>query len=97
MQQSDQNLIKRQFYQLSNLPNVLGAVDDTLIPIIAPARDEHLYFCHKGYHALNIQGVMGADGRFLNIVARWPGASHDTLTLRNSSIAEMVDDGRVTG
>ena len=35
-----------------------GAVDGTLIPIQAPKDDEHVFVCRKGYHALNIQGVV---------------------------------------
>jgi hypothetical protein len=43
------------FYDIKEFPLILGAVDETLIPIKAPSVDEHLYVCRKGYHALNIQ------------------------------------------
>ena len=65
-----QRRIKEKFYQIASFPNVLGTVDGTLVPVTAPSQDEHLYFSHKGYHALNIQGVIGPDLEFLNIVAR---------------------------
>ena len=39
---------------------LIGAVDGTLEPIIAP------YVCRKGYHAINVQGVVDADLRLLN-------------------------------
>ena len=37
---ADITLLKQNFYGLANFPNVLGAVDGTLIPIIAPHEDE---------------------------------------------------------
>ena len=55
---------KRKFYAISQFPNVIGAVDGTLIPIVAPAtEDEPAYVCRKGYHALNVQAVVDADMR----------------------------------
>jgi hypothetical protein len=41
-----------------------GAVDGTLIPIIAPAEHEEAYVCRKGFHALNVQAVCDADMRY---------------------------------
>ena len=35
--------IKEQFYSLGHFPGVIGAIDGTHIPIIAPAKDEHLF------------------------------------------------------
>ena len=56
--------IKRKFYQAAGIPNVIGAVDGTLIPIIAPkGQDEPAYVCRKGYHAINVQAVVGPDMR----------------------------------
>ena len=65
--------------------------------MIAPSIDEHLFICRKGYHAINTQGVMGPDGRFLNIVARWPGSTHDSFIWKNSSLAREMSARRITG
>ena len=92
-----QRRTKEAFYELAHFPNVLGAVDGTLIPVIAPSIDEHLFICRKGYHAINTQGVMGPDGRFLNIVARWPGSTHDSFIWKNSSLAREMSARRITG
>ena len=71
--------VKETFFQVAGFPNVLGALDGTLVPIKGPSIDEHLYICRKGYHALNIQGISDADYKFINTVAKWPGSSHDAL------------------
>ena len=47
--------IKLQFYLLGRFPSVIGAIDGTHIPIIAPAKDEHLFVNRKGFHSLNGQ------------------------------------------
>ena len=71
------------FYDIKELPLILGAVDGTLIPIKAPSVDEHLYVCRKGYYGLNIQCVCNAKKQFLNVVARWPGSTHDVHIWNN--------------
>ncbi|KAH3704413.1 hypothetical protein DPMN_079469 [Dreissena polymorpha] len=47
-----------RFLWLGKNPNVIGAVDGTLIPIIAPSEAEEVYVCRKGYHAINVQAVV---------------------------------------
>ena len=53
--------VKDTFFHVAGFPNVLGAIDGTLVPIKGPSVDEHLYVCRKGYHALNVQGVAETD------------------------------------
>ena len=55
---------KHDFYQIAGFPNVLGAVDGSLIPIIAPNNNEPEYVCRKGFHAINIQVVADASLRY---------------------------------
>lgn len=50
--------VKRSFYDIAGFPNVLGAVDGTLIRIQSPKEHEDDYFCRKGYHALNVQVLL---------------------------------------
>ncbi|XP_041378088.1 putative nuclease HARBI1 [Gigantopelta aegis] len=69
--------IKEHFYSIAKFPNVLGAIDGTLILIRSPTNDEHVYVCRKGYHAINVQVVCDAKLHFLNIVVKWPGSTHD--------------------
>ena len=41
---------KEEFYRISRFPNVLGAVDGTLIPIMGMSGDEEpVYVCRKGF------------------------------------------------
>ncbi|XP_033731472.1 putative nuclease HARBI1 [Pecten maximus] len=92
-----QGQIKRGFFVIRRFPNVLGAVDGSLIPISTPTEDEHLYVCRKGFHALNIQGVCDADHLFLNIVAKWPGATHDAHIWNNCGMSAAFEAGTIAG
>ena len=93
----DKRKIKEAFYELAHFPNVLGTLDGSLVPVIAPHEDEHLFVCRKGYHAINIQGVIGPDGRFLDIVARWPGSTHDAFIWKNCALSREMAAKRITG
>lgn len=93
----EQRNAKAAFYELAHFPNVLGTLDGSLVPVIAPKLDEHLFVCRKGYHAINVQGVIGADGRFLDIVARWPGSTHDSFIWKNSALAREMTSRRIKG
>ena len=54
----DVSSCKRKFHQIAGLPNVVGDIDGTLIPKIAPTGiDEPTYVYLKGYHAINVQVV----------------------------------------
>ena len=65
---------------------MLGAIDGPLVPIIAPSENEPVYVSRKGYHAINVQGIMNAELVFTNVVARWPGSTHDSFILLNSAV-----------
>lgn len=74
--------VKEGFHAIANFPNVVGAIDGTLIPIIAPPVDEHTYVCRKGFHALNIQAVVDSHYRFvpnLRITTSKPATSSAML------------------
>ena len=58
------NRIKDEFHAICNFPNVVGAIDGTLIPIQGMSSEEEPYFvCRKGFHAINVQAVVTADLR----------------------------------
>lgn len=55
---------------------MIGAIDGFFIPVRGPNTDEHLYVCHKGFHALNVTAVCNAHLPFTNFVCRWNGSSN---------------------
>ncbi|XP_064631682.1 putative nuclease HARBI1 [Lineus longissimus] len=51
----------------------------------------------KGYHSLNIQAVCDHTGKFTNIVAKWPGATHDSYIFRNSALSVHMEANNPRG
>ena len=70
---------KQSFYAIANFPNVVGAIDCTHVQIRAPSTNEEAYVNRKGHHTINVQAVCDADMKILNVVAKWPGSSHDSF------------------
>lgn len=75
------------------MPRVIGAVDGSLIPITAPYNDEHMYVCHKGFHAINAMAVCNAELFFTNFVGRWQGSVHDSAVFNSSMPHAHLEDG----
>ncbi|XP_033760547.1 putative nuclease HARBI1 [Pecten maximus] len=73
------------------MPNVVGAIDGTLVPVQAPILDEHVYVCKKGYHAINVQAICTHSMKFINVICKWPGSVHDSFILTNSEVGDIME------
>ncbi|KAJ8915376.1 hypothetical protein NQ315_008263 [Exocentrus adspersus] len=81
--------IQSRFYNISRFPRVIGCIDGTHIKIQNPGTgqdDGEVFRNRKGYFSLNIQVVCNADLKIMDIVARWPGSTHDMTIFNNSMI-----------
>lgn len=87
--------VKQAFYRKCQIPNVIGAVDGTLIPIIAPAENEDIYVCRKNFHAINVQAVVDHKTRFTDIVAKWPGSTHDSSIFENCGLKGHLERNQI--
>ena len=63
------------------MQNVLGAIDGTLINIVAPTEDENIYVNRKGNHSMNILAVCNAKMLYTYVVSKFPGSTNDALHL----------------
>ena len=91
--------VKQQFYQLCNIPNVIGALDCTHVRLSkAPLKEsEPLYVNRKRWHSINTQIICDANYKITNIVARWPGSVHDCFIFTSSSIGQMCENAGENG
>lgn len=74
------------FSTFSGFPRVAGAIDGTLISIIAPSINESDFVDRHDQHSLNALVVCGPNHEFFYASARWPGSVHDNRILRNSTL-----------
>lgn len=86
---------KVQFAAKSGFPNVIGAIDCTHVAIRAPTENENASINRKHFHSMNVQIVCDADMLLTNVVARWPGSTHDSFILRHSSVGRRLEAGAV--
>ncbi len=89
--------MKLDFAKIANFPGVVGCIDGTHIKILAPSKDEAQYVNIKGFHSLNVQAICDPNGKFLNVVAKCPGSSHDSFILRSSAVFETFEMGDTDG
>jgi hypothetical protein len=89
--------IKGNFYSVANFPGVIGLIDGTHIRIQAPSEHEDQYVNRKGYHSINVQVIVDGDDKFINIVTKWPGSSHDSRVLKESAVYRNLENNNIDG
>ncbi|KAK0151909.1 Gem-associated protein 2 [Merluccius polli] len=72
------------------MPGVVGAIDGTHIKIIAPSKDEDVFVNRKKVHSINTQIVFDATFHIIDVVAKWPGSTHDSRILMGSGLRQDV-------
>ena len=72
----------QKFQEISCFPQVVGAIDGSHIPIIAPKNDPNDYYNRKQFHSIVLQGVSTG----------YAGSIHDARVLRMSSLANEVEN-----
>lgn len=85
--------IQEAFIERYQIPQALGVVNGTLIPILTPAVDVDRFFCQNGYAAIHCQAICDHQGLITDIVARWPGSTRNLFVFLNSSIGQQAARG----
>ena len=50
-----------KFFELYGFPKVLGSIDGTHVPILAPPCDEDLFVNRENFHSVDIQAICDSD------------------------------------
>ncbi|XP_023240575.1 putative nuclease HARBI1, partial [Centruroides sculpturatus] len=98
--ETEMALVKQIFMSLGGFPGVIGAIDGTHIPIIAPSLNdpdhkEFTYINRKGYHSINIQIVCDSNIKIISINAKFPGSAHDSFIWKSCHLRRAFIEGRI--
>lgn len=86
--------VQSGFFAISGFPRVVGTIDCTHVKIQSPGGDDAEYFRNrKGYFSFNVQTLCDHNLKIRDIVARWPGATHDTQILNHSTLLAKLERG----
>ncbi|XP_021608610.1 protein ALP1-like [Manihot esculenta] len=92
--------IKNDFESISGIPNVVGSMYTTHIPIIAPKISVAAYFNkrhternQKTSYSITVQGVVDPQGIFTDVCIGWPGSMPDDQVLEKSALYQRANGG----
>jgi len=86
--------VQNRFYLKAKFPRCIGAIECTHIEISSPGEENaENYRNRKNFFSINVQTVSDDKLMIQDIVARWPGSSHDSTVFFNSSICRRLEAG----
>ena len=83
------------FANLTNLPNVVGAIDGSHVRIKAPNKSAPDYFSRYQQHNFIIQAIVDGRKIFIDFACGFPGSMHDARVLRRSTIFQNAEQGDI--
>ncbi|KAE9587890.1 putative harbinger transposase-derived nuclease domain-containing protein [Lupinus albus] len=94
--------MKGEFESISGIPNVVGSMYTSHVPIIAPKISVGAYFNkrhternQKTCYSITIQGVVDPRGVFTDICIGWPGSMPDDQVLEKSALNQSANNGGI--
>ncbi|XP_011253237.1 protein ALP1-like [Camponotus floridanus] len=73
--ENEAQFISLQFKKRSFIPQLIWCIDGTHIPITAPHEGYRDFVNRKGWTSYNIMTVVDHNGRFRNVVIKYPGST----------------------
>ena len=87
--EQDWQRIEKEFYELWNFPNCLGAADGKHVVITAPAKSESLFFNYKHTFSVNLMALVDAQYRFIFVDIGQYGSNADGPVFQKSQFGSM--------
>ncbi|GAQ92968.1 hypothetical protein KFL_012280015 [Klebsormidium nitens] len=79
------------FEEKRGLPNCCGAIDCTHFVLELPNKETSTcWFDRDHNYSMIMQGLVDADGKFLDVCIGWPGSTNDSRVLRNSELCHKI-------
>ena len=65
------------------------------IPMVAPSSNEEIYVNYKSYHSIIVQAICDDVFKFIDVVVKWPGSTHDAFIWRQSGIIQKITNKEI--
>ena len=85
-----------EFQDIHGIPYVVGAVDGSHIPIVAPHLHAVDYYNRKGFHSVLLQGVVSSKCLFWDFDIGWACSMHDANLWARTEIGKFCEEGRLS-
>ena len=85
----------REFEDIHGIPYVVGTVDSSHIPIVAPRLHAADYYNRKEFHSILLQGVVSSKCMFWDFDIGWVGSMHDANLWGRTAIGQFCEAGRL--
>lgn len=86
-------ILKRVSYAIAYLRSRFVKMPCTEAELLECSKAFYAIARFKGWFSINVQTICAANLKIQNIVARWPGASHDQTIFNNSKIKMELERG----
>lgn len=83
------------FSDLTNLPNIVGAIEGSHVRVKAPMDSAPDYFSRYQQHDFMIQAIVNGKKVFIDFACGFPRSMHDAHVLRQSTIFERAEQGDI--
>ena len=81
-----------EFASMFGMPNVVGAIDGSHIPINSPCPEmQRAFYNRKMFHSVILQGTVNAKGMFMDVNVGWPGSAGDPRVYASSELCQRVN------
>ena len=84
-----------EFYERTNFPNCIGAVDGKHIRIRKPNESGSQFFNHKNFSSTVLMAVSDADCCFISVEVRACGSSSDSNVFKNSIFGKLLESNKL--
>ena len=93
--ESQFRVLAKEFEALHGIPYVVGAIDGSHIPVLAPIYGGEDYYCRKSFHSAILQGIVDVHCKFWDYEFGWAGSLHDWAVFQVTKIGRACIEGRL--
>jgi hypothetical protein len=87
-------VLAKDFERLHNIPYIIGAIDGSHIPVLAPVIGGEDYYYRKSFHSTLLQGIVDANCIFWDYEFGWAGNLHDWIVFQQTKIGRACMEGK---